>query len=295
MAVYPNSECYDLCTWMLDIFVPRLTGPQITLTTAIQAAALAQTSVTDQEWKDFQNYAQWRNPYYIVYRDYQKSQVQNIEDGLLHFYNFDGNSNDSVGSLNGTDSAVTYSTAYGKIGQGVRPNNTSAYIEFGSTSDFNFIHQTGVFSVNLWFQPVNIASQYSVLGSVAAFASKGFWLELTNGDLMRAVVPLGTSSSTNVPLIYLSQMLQDTAYHMYTVTSDGVNLVFYRDGVVIGQSRWTAYATGNATNTLKLFLITGLSGSASCNVDLLSFWDRALTPSEVLWLHNGGAGRSYPF
>lgn len=293
--IYPNIECYYLCVWMTDVSAQRLTGSQTALTNIIKAAALASSSVTTQQWNDFNYFAQWRNPFYLVYRDYQQSMSSDLTTDLLHFYNFEGNSNDSVGSLNGTDTGVTYSNLYGKIGQGVRNNNSSSKIEFGAVSDFNFIHQTGVFSVNVWFQATNITLQYSVLGSTSLFSQKGFWFELTNGDLMRAVIPLGTSSSTNVPLVYLSQMLTDTAYNMYTLTSDGVNVTFYKNAQVIGKTRFTAYTTGDANNIMQLFTIPSLGGSSACNIDLLSFWSRGLNAAEVLYLYNGGAGRSYPF
>ena len=37
---------------------------------------------------------------------------------LVSYYKLEGNSNDSKGSNNGTDTSVDYGTAYGKFGQG---------------------------------------------------------------------------------------------------------------------------------------------------------------------------------
>ncbi|MEK7174285.1 MAG: hypothetical protein AAB759_01355, partial [Patescibacteria group bacterium] len=40
------------------------------------------------------------------------------DSNLLNYYRFEGNSNDSKGSNNGTDTNISYSSSYGKFGQG---------------------------------------------------------------------------------------------------------------------------------------------------------------------------------
>lgn len=295
MAVYPNTDCYFLCEWMLTVFVPRLTGPQQTLTATVQAAALAQTSVTDQEWKDFQNYAQWRNPYYLVYRDYQTIENTDLDTGLAHFYNFEGNSNDSVGSVNGTDNAISYSSSYGKIGQGARNNSTAGYISLGSTSDFSFIQNTGVFSINVWVKSPSLANIIHIMGSTASTAEKGFWLQLNDSYFSRFQMFNGSSDGSKGAYISLTRWVQNTNYNMYTFVGDGSYLYVYINGNLVAKDPIYQLSSGNSTNVLKLFACTGYSGSNELYMDLLGIWTTALSRVQVGRLYNNGAGLSYPF
>lgn len=293
--ITPNIECYFLCQWMLTVFVPRLTGSQITLTNTIQSAALAQTTVTDQEWKDFCRIAQWRNPYYIVYRDYQNALPIDLNDGLTNFYKFEGNSNDSVGSINGTDTGISYSSLYGKIGQGASANNTASKIVLGANSDFTFVQNSGIFSFNIWHKALTTTGGFYPIGSASSFAHKGFWFQMVNGDLTRVVVLSGTGSSTTSPLVYLSAFVTDTNYNMYTITGDGSWLRFYKNAQLFGRAPIAAFGSGNSTNALQLFAIPSLAGSSGSYIDLFGVWNKALNINEIFALYNGGAGLDYPF
>jgi len=64
---------------------------------------------------------------------------------IKNYWRFEGNSNDSKGSANGTDTNVSYGTSYGKYGQGVHIGSSSSYINTGTTPDF-----TGSFSISVW-------------------------------------------------------------------------------------------------------------------------------------------------
>lgn len=63
---------------------------------------------------------------------------------LVGYWRLEGNSNDSKGSNNGSDTAIIYGTAYGKYGQGALFNGSSSKITLGSliqktsNTDFSF-------------------------------------------------------------------------------------------------------------------------------------------------------------
>lgn len=295
MAVFPNSDCYFLCEWMLSYYVPRLTGPQQTLTALVQAAALAQTSVTDNEWKDFQNYAQWRNPYYLVYRDYQTSMGVDLITGLQNYYAFEGNSNDSVGSLNGADTAVTYSTSYGIIAKGVQNNSTSGKIVIGYTSDFNYIHETAIFAVNIWFRGQVLNGSCRVIGTGSATANKGFQIVITQNSAYSFEIYNGNVGAGWVFRQLGAVLINDLSWHMITFTGNGSAVYCYLDAQKIGYSKLGTLPTGNATGSLTLFQSTGGSGSNTMNLDELGIWNRELNFAEITALYNGGAGLTYPF
>jgi len=54
--------------------------------------------------------------------------------GLTNLYHFEGNSNDSKGTYNGTDTAISYGGTYGKLRQGLLGNGTTSKITFGGPS-----------------------------------------------------------------------------------------------------------------------------------------------------------------
>lgn len=295
MAVFPNTECYFLCEWMLTVFVPRLTGTQQTLTALVQAAALAQTSVTDQEWKDFQNYAQWRNPYYIVYRDYQAVSTSNLSSGLVNYYKMEGNSTDSIGSLNGTDNAVTYNTAYGKILQGVTNNNSSSYIEIGTTSSFSFIQNTCNFGINFWWKPSILNGAYRVMGNCVADAQKGFAIRITANGTLQLDMYNGSGVAYNIATMLFSNTLYTLNYQMLTFTGDGSYVYAYINGVLIGKVKVGTLSSGNSQSNLRLLYVNTSAGSNTMYMDEVGFWNRGLTSAEVYQLYNSGAGLTYPF
>ena len=70
MAYAPNYDCANFCYWMLNLSWQRLTGPQTVLVNTVYSAALAQTTVTDQQWKDFTMISAWRSKYYESWGKY---------------------------------------------------------------------------------------------------------------------------------------------------------------------------------------------------------------------------------
>lgn len=70
MAYAPNYDCANFCYWMLNLSWQRLTGPQTVLVNTVYTAALAQTTVTDQQWKDFTMISAWRSKYYESWGKY---------------------------------------------------------------------------------------------------------------------------------------------------------------------------------------------------------------------------------
>lgn len=293
--IYPNLACYYLCVWMLTISKQRLTGPQITLTETIRDAALTETGVTETEWNNFNQYAAWRNPYYLVYRDYQTVLNTDLLTDIFAYYKFQGNSNDSVASLNGTDSAVTYSTSYGKIDQGVQNNSTSGYIELGSVSDFSFIQNTCDFTINFWYKTSNTTGTYRLMGSTGTSAAKGIYIEIKNSGVLSFYIYNGSSNSYNLFGVELGQFLKTTSYNMYSFVGDGTYIYIYLNGMLRLKAPIGTLSSGSSSNKLRIMYINTIGGSTTCNMDELGFWTRGLNIAEIAVLYNNGAGITYPF
>lgn len=67
MAVFPNNKCTDFCDWLLNSYWQTLTGTQQALITVVYNASIAQTSVTDQQWKDFNMVTAWKYQHYVTW------------------------------------------------------------------------------------------------------------------------------------------------------------------------------------------------------------------------------------
>lgn len=293
--IYPNLECYYLASWMLDVSPQRLTGSQITVAQAIQAAALNNTSVTENEWNNFNLFAAWRNPYYLVYRDYQIASVASLNTGLVHYYKFEGNSNDSVGGVNGVDTLVSYSLSYGKVGQGVRNNGSSSSIVFGNNTTFNFIHQTLTFSINFWLRFATISTSAAILGSTTSFSEKGFYFAHSSSSFELINIPDGSGNPYATLYSILYKIIANNSWHMVTITGDGTNVFVYIDGAIRFKGGLGNVIAGNATNAMALFKVSATGTSQLMDIDELGFWTRALNQSEIGQLFNSGAGITYPF
>ena len=83
--------------------------------------------------------------------------------GLIGYYRLNGNSTDESGSgKNGTDTAITYSDANGRFGNGAGFNGSSSKITFSA-----IIAPTSTFTFLAWVKPTSLAAAQDFLSSNA--------------------------------------------------------------------------------------------------------------------------------
>ena len=90
-----------------------------------------------------------------------------LTDNLIAYYKLDGNSNDSVGSNNGSDTDITYAAGNGILVQGAGFNKTTSKIDvgsFGALTDY---------SISFWVKLTSGqgALLIGLLGSVSVYFS----------------------------------------------------------------------------------------------------------------------------
>lgn len=71
-----------------------------------------------------------------------------ITDNLVSYYKLDSNSNDSIGSNNGTDTSVSY--VAGKIGNAGSFNGSTSYINIPDSTTLSFTNK--ICTWNFWFK-----------------------------------------------------------------------------------------------------------------------------------------------
>ena len=218
-----------------------------------------------------------------------------LANGLVAYYSFDGNADDSVGINNGTPSGATLTAD--RLG-----NSNSAYSFDGISSTITGIYGgagndvpsplTGSFTCSLWFkatQPISIVGEAATGTTYAAFVgniNNPYWSVGGSG--------IGISAGTNgvtvfeyahqyiAPVIVSPQILDSSWNHaVVTVENDGAPLL-YLNGTYI--------ETGLITGRQKFLTLLDMSdsgyGKFAGSLDEIAIYDRALSPAEVSGLYD---------
>ena len=201
--------------------------------------------------------------------------------GLVAYYKLDGNSNDSVGSNNGTDTNVSY--VAGKIGNAASFNGSSSRIDFPSSlPDFN------EFSISSWIK------------TTAHSANQGFIYEQKNTannanidyKVINSKFHCLTFNGTTAKGATSDTSVNDGNWHHLVATRSGATIKLYIDG--------NLDKTITDGHTITIGSDSGVigrhpSGVAYFNgsIDEVGIWNRALTSDEITKLYNNGNGLTY--
>jgi hypothetical protein len=210
-------------------------------------------------------------------------------------YNLDGSSVDSISSTTGTDTAITYAEANGKVGKGALFNGTSSTIaSLRSLSTFSYIQNTGVFGINIWLKRTATGTLNYIMGSTPTSLEKGFFWGFNANNTMVFNIFKGINS-TPVVSFNTGIVSTDTNWHMWTVTGDGSVLRFYLDASIVDTSgSMGAFSSGDSTRLLTIGIITSFGSNwYSGSADIAYFYDHTLTQGEMNQLYNGGNGLQF--
>lgn len=213
---------------------------------------------------------------------------------IVSYYKMQGNSTDSVGSNNGTDTAITYSDANGKIGNGAGVNGTTSQIiidALGST-----FSSGNSYSVSAW---VYVASSFTgqpfsavttTTWGVGAFefsvrGTSGLNIEFTGVSWLSGTLFSVTGATTS------------NSWNHIVAVSDGSTKNLYINGTLANTTSTSVSQTFTNFSLINTRATNiGYRGGASGKyIDEVGVWSRALTGSEVTSLYNSGAGKQYPF
>lgn len=129
----------------------------------------------------------------------------------------------------------------------------------GQLGSFNFIQNTGVFTLEAWIQldDPDAIRWSTILGSTSATAEKGFTFRfastMTQTKFLEISVLKGIGGS---PVIYSNSpnfAIVDSDWHHVAAVGNGTLVTFYVDGVNIGGSgTMSAFSSGNSTRVLSI-------------------------------------------
>lgn len=195
---------------------------------------------------------------------------------LNYYWQFEGNSNTTVGSNNGTDTNITYSTGNGKFNQGA--GFSSGKISLPTTP----VSGTGSFTVSLWFKTSSLLKQnilaWGGLGGTAHemefyYTNVGTQLNWDGNGFAG-----GNSGAVTVT---------DGNWHMTQIVKNSTTCQIYLDDVAVGSSFACSYNidTNDASGRFIGTAYGGVSTPWAGAMDDFSVFNKALSQSEIdtLW------------
>lgn len=218
-----------------------------------------------------------------------------LTTGQYAYWKFDSsNSNDSVGSNNGTDTSITYSSGNGKI-------NVGAGFASGSSSkillpDVAWGISTG-FSISAWIKTSTSGATQNIL-SRDNQPTRMWQLKVESSN--NKIVFIRFDSSNNVVTnITSSGTVTDGNWHFIVATFDNtMGSVIYVDGSNAASDAVTTNqnnATGIGPSIGAIWNSVAWADFMNGAIDEVGVWTRGLSSSEVTQLYNGGAGLQYPY
>jgi len=212
-------------------------------------------------------------------------------NSLFSYYPMQNNSNDVVGSNNGTDTSISYVS--GKIDQAAQ-YTPSSNINVGAMPELSGINKL---SIAFWAKSPDLFFPYWI------YKLNCFQIRYDGSYQYGVGVYIYESSGADYHYTRnVTRTMTPGKWSHIVVTYDGTEaldinkLKIYIDAVQcvteqpLGLHLPTMPTTINASVN-DLFIGSNLTG----NMDEVGFWNRILSSADVLSLYNGGVGLTYPF
>ncbi len=217
--------------------------------------------------------------------------LSSLLDGLVSYWGLEGNSIDSHGSNDGTDTAITYSTAH--ILDGAFGNGTSSGINVGTDASLNI---TGDLTVAAWVYWIGAVTNFIITRCVANGGAQSTYEFRISGSSLQLLTHSGgtVSGSGLVPGVW----------QHCCATRSGTTWSVYIDGLRVATATVaTAPTSLPAASTLIGTRADGNNflGNNGFALDEVGIWNRALSYEEVRNLWSVAAGyplvpiQFYPF
>lgn len=213
-----------------------------------------------------------------------------LTDNLVSYWKFDGNSNDSVSTNNGSDTNITYNASYGKIGQGASFNGSNSYILLGESG-----MPTGSTAKTIagW---VYVSTQPSDTNGLVFFqmgkreAAKLFSIEYYNNG---GTYEIWAQDYTSTPK-WTYTLTTGQWFHV-AMTNTGTTTELFINGSSQTSKTQTAQNINLVNGDINIGRRSGDGWFWNGYIDEVGIWSRALTTAEITTLYNGGSGLTYPF
>lgn len=226
-----------------------------------------------------------------------------LTDNLAAYWKFNessGNAADSSGAGVTLTNNNTVGYAAGKIANAgdYGSSNTNKYFSAANTLGIN----GGAISHNFWVNISTAPTSGNAAGLVGHFNNSNkinerVFYKNDGGTLNLYFNRLIAGISNNGPTV--AQTLTTGTWYMITFTYDGTTVRGYVNGTEIGNAGGGS-GSGSDSGYFNGIIVGSMNGGPPTDVlkgllDEYGVWSRALSPTEITTLYNGGAGLTYPF
>lgn len=207
-----------------------------------------------------------------------------LTDNLVSYWKLDDNSNDSVGSNNGTDTAISYASA-GIIWNWATKTGATARIELATTTFNNYTAGT----VSCWVKRTATGVQHMIFQKTRTAVSDYIYIAIQTSNYITWCI-----NDTNFNCSTTQLTNTSTWYHI-VMTWDWTNVIIYLNWNV-EKSTVSNKAVANTSWTCSLMNNSWYAGSV-LTWTLDEFWirSRALNTTEIASLYNSWNWLQYPF
>lgn len=200
--------------------------------------------------------------------------------GLVAWWGFSGNANDSSGNNNNltVNGATLTADRYGNTNSAYSFNGTSSYLT-NSALSYTF-SQSGAHTISFWIYRTGTSDGVAMMSGSNA-SSNFIWL--IQSDTSKIVYGTNKQGSSwtwvNSPAYTASQ------WDHYAAVYNNQSMTLYKNGVSVGTNT-NAY-TGTVQAALPIYIGRAISGGyIAANIDDVGIWNRALTTSEINQLYS---------
>ncbi|MFN8343734.1 MAG: LamG domain-containing protein [Spirosomataceae bacterium] len=208
--------------------------------------------------------------------------AQNIQQGIVACYSFDGNANDSKGNNNGAVYGATLTAdRFGKANSAYSFNGIDNYIEVNGS---NFKNTN--YTLSFWACPLNNppSNQYQYALSIGGGGGDQS-IDISNGAFSAVGWTIGTYLVNPTPLTTFCAVgtlpVTNRWYHV-VATRDNQKIKLYIDGTFSCESSTQGLLPDYGTNTVMTFGRRAQGGQfLATKMDDIVIYNRALTDIEV--------------
>ena len=220
------------------------------------------------------------------------------DEDIVAYWSFDndvGNTiiDDSGNDLNGTNYGAA--STVGIADKALKFDGNDDYVgNIGTYSSFNYMQNTGVFTIEAWIKLDNNTEDdfFAIVANQAGSAYKGFFFIYDNNygncnNQLRLGLLKGSSGNTVINSKSSEDIITDNNWHHVAVTGNGINVTFYVDGVPDqGSGSMGSKSTGDSTNLLNIGRTPHPTAPAPFkgSIDEVAIYDNTLS-SEVIKQH----------
>ncbi len=239
------------------------------------------------------NRYQYANNYQSIFGTVITAQVPKYvsTNGLVGFWPFTGNSNDSSGyGLNCTVNGATLTTdRFGNANKAYSFNGISSKIIGTNSSLLNLMHNR---TVSVWIKSIGNTSDAGIVGYLSN-GHNGYLILLRSSGKLASMEDNWTGGSNNPPTNgwdYASSTnsfyLNDNIWHNLVSVRENDTTSIYIDGVLQNYTL-TALIPNFNSSSLIIGSSNGVSQYFKGSIDEIGIWSRALTPLEITKLNYG--------